>query len=51
MHVLEHSLHSNEKRKGGKWNRTDSLEEWGFKDRREIRLKNGGGEQGFKIGF
>lgn len=35
MHVLENTLHSNEKRKGSKWNRIDSLEGWGFKDRRE----------------
>lgn len=45
MHVLENTLHSNEKRKGSKWNRIDSLEGWGFKDRRERGSKHWKGKK------
>lgn len=41
MHVLEHSLHSTEKRQDRKWNKTNSLQGWGSKDRREIGPKVG----------
>ena len=40
MHVLEHSLHGNEKRKDSKWNKTDSLQGWGSMERMEVGSKS-----------